>query len=73
MQASEPLLSMVLFRLAFTQNVKSRGYKYQQALEAHSVPELHTQPEHGGDFLPALLHSPSPASVTLLASGKGEE
>lgn len=29
MQASEPLLSMVLFRLALTQNVKSRGYKYQ--------------------------------------------
>lgn len=43
MQASEPLLSMVLFRLALTQNVKSRGYKYQQALEARSVPELHTQ------------------------------
>lgn len=43
MQASEPSLSMVLFRHAL-QNVKSRHSKSEQALVAHSVPEPHAQP-----------------------------
>lgn len=61
---------MVLFRHAFMQNVKSRSYKYQRALVAHSIP----QPTPSWDVLglPACPPPPTPpASTTLSASGKG--